>query len=504
LSGNYYDVVVLGMDLGPLVAGAILARRGFRVLVTGQGTLNNYYSCYGYRFAHKPFMLSGTRSPAIERVVDELSIGQRFHQLLSTDELRFQVVLSNVRINVFGSLIKTEEEISRELCLSKDKVAAALRETGRLSSEFEKILQWNLVIPPESFFERRDFLKAEVQNPFHHVSDADFYRLVDVDGDFKSFLETPVRFETGGAESVSSLLSARQAGAWLFDSRAVTGGLDAVIKLLLDNIVAQGGDVQTAFSVSGIDVSRGKVKGVRISGLEDTISCQNIVSNLAPFELAKMVPANLWTKRFSALVQDEKAPVLGYSVNIGVNPDVVPEGMGHTLFIKTGSGLGADLLRVELIPQIDRNLAAINVSCIVPEGEEETINTGVLRDNILDKMRWLIPFLDKNLYVIHSPYDKFGAMDLKGDARGDAPAVPHDEQVARWFIRRPLAEASLGMENLPHRTGIKGLFLSGNQVVSGLSAEGEFLAALGAVKIIQKSNPGRQRIVRSMKSKVEN
>ena len=59
------------------------------------------------------------------------------------------------------------------------------------------------------------------------------------------------------------------------------------------------------------------------------------------------------------------------------------------------------------------------------------------------------------------------------------------------------------MENLPHRTGIKGLFLSGSQVISGLSTEGELLAGWGAARIAGKLDPTRQRVGRSMRNKVE-
>ena len=61
----------------------------------------------------------------------------------------------------------------------------------------------------------------------------------------------------------------------------------------------------------------------------------------------------------------------------------------------------------------------------------------------------------------------------------------------------------MGIENCPHRTGIKGLILSGGQVVSGLSTEGEFIAAWGAARIVGKLDPRRERLVRSMRGKVE-
>jgi hypothetical protein len=45
--------------------------------------------------------------------------------------------------------------------------------------------------------------------------------------------------------------------------------------------------------------------------------------------------------------------------------------------------------------------------------------------------------------------------------------------------------------------------MAGNQVVSGLGAEGEFIAAWGAARIAGRTDPRRERLVRSMRSKVE-
>ena len=173
------------------------------------------------------------------------------------------------------------------------------------------------------------------------------------------------------------------------------------------------------------------------------------------------------------------------------------------MLFRSGSGLGADLVRVERIPQPDPERAALNVSCIVPAGELEAIESGALRDALLDRVRWLVPFFDNHLRVLHSSFDGVGPLALGGPAEGEAPAVPHPEEVPRWLIRHPAADGALGVESLPHRTGIRGLFLAGGQVVSGLATEGELLAGWGAARIAGKMDPGRERLVRSMRSKVE-
>ena len=115
MTSNYYDVVVLGMELGPLTAGALLARRGFRVLVLGQGGASDEYSCLGFDFTHRPFLLTSAHSPVFRRVFDELSLGQLFAQVAEIPSPCFQVILPDARIDVHEDHEKTEREIIREL-----------------------------------------------------------------------------------------------------------------------------------------------------------------------------------------------------------------------------------------------------------------------------------------------------------------------------------------------------------------------------------------------------
>ena len=503
MTSNYYDVVVLGMELGPLTAGALLARRGFRVLVLGQGGASDEYSCLGFDFTHRPFLLTSAHSPVFRRVFDELSLGQLFAQVAEIPSPCFQVILPDARIDVHEDHEKTEREIIRELNVPKDKVQEALKELGRTSGEIDKLFGADVVVPPESFFERREFSRSQVQNPFHLAKDAGPFARQGTEKALQRFLEPVVRMETAGALSPAPLVSHRQMGAWLFGCMQIAGGRDGLRRLLCDRIIGHGGDVGPGQSVTEIIISRSKVIGVRMRGKEEPTGCRTVLSDLSPKELAPLVAPNLWSKRFAALVANAPEPVLGYGLNLGVDPKVVPSGLAKTAFVCFGDNLGADLLRVEIVEQHDKTKAAIHVSCIVPRGEEESIGTGALRDDILDRMRRLVPFLDNHLRMVHSPYDGFGPLDLTGEADGETPPVPHPEEVPLWLLRRPSAGGALGVEGLPHRTGMKGLLLSGSQVVCGLSTEGEFIAGWGAAHIAGKIDPSRRRLVMSMRSKVE-
>ncbi len=503
MTTNYYDVVVMGMELGPLAAGALLAKRGFRVLVVGQNAPSDHYPCFGYTFTRRPFMLTSSQSPAVRRVLSELSLNQLFQHAVHTPSPCYQVVLKDARVNIYNDPKLTESDIKRELPDTALTIREVFGNIGRINGEIDKLMANDFVVPPDSFLEKREFARAEVQNPFRSEMGRNLSNKLKDQGRFTDLLGIPVRFATQGTSPLPLLVQYRQTGGWLFDCQTVKGGRDGLRQLFADQVVGHGGDLHEHQRIAEIVVKKGRTVGIRIAGREEMTGCQVILSELSPKELSPLVPPNTWTKRFKSLVEESPDTVLGYAVNLGVDPKVIPAGLAGTAFVSFGPGLGDQLLRVEQVPQQDEQKAALHVSCVVQKGTEDTIVSGALRDAILDRVRWLIPFLDKYLHVIHSPFDGFGPMNLTDQSKGEAPSIPHPEEIPKWHFHPPPGEGVLGIENMVHRTGIKGLLLSGNQVISGLGTEGELIAAWGAARIAGKMDPRRERLVRSMRAKVE-
>ena len=58
---NFYDAVLLGLGLPTLLAGGLLAKRGFRVLVVGQGQPLPSYEVDGFTLPRAPFTLYAAR-----------------------------------------------------------------------------------------------------------------------------------------------------------------------------------------------------------------------------------------------------------------------------------------------------------------------------------------------------------------------------------------------------------------------------------------------------------
>ena len=114
MSTRFYDVIVLGADLGPLLTAAILAKRGFRVLVLGCDTLDDTYEEEGLRLPRWPSYFGVGESPIVRRVFSDMGLWQIVRRKLQPLDPSYQVVLPRVRLDVTRDHARYMEEIARE------------------------------------------------------------------------------------------------------------------------------------------------------------------------------------------------------------------------------------------------------------------------------------------------------------------------------------------------------------------------------------------------------
>ncbi len=500
MTDYYYDVAVIGMEIGPLTAGALLAKRGFRVLVLGHGADCDRYSCCGFEFSKRPFRMIGSESFAVRRIIDDLGISQLWQHAIRRDDPMWQIVLPNARLDIGRNPRHITREVKRELPPDAKGLDDAIEAVGRINGEISKLLAGDFLLPPETFFEKREFARIEVQNPFRLPYGIPGTKKA---ANIPDYLMLPCYMESAGNIELHPIVKYRQLGGWLFDCVAFENGIDGIRKILLEQIIGQGGDVHPTLSADEIEVTRGSVTAILVHGRSKATGCRAILTHLSPYDLSKLIKPVNHTKQFRNLIEKSIESALGYSVNLGMDSEVIPEGLAQVCFLQNHGIIGDELLRIEKIPQKDHKKAALNLSCIVPHNLKEDIETGSLRDRILDKIRRIIPYLDQYLHVIHSPFDSFGSINLRETEEGNNPTEISQENVSVWKLFAPNEKGTFGAGVLPHRTGIKGLLLAGSQALRGLGIEGEMQAAWGAARIVRKMDPRRERLVKSIRAKVE-
>src|SRR5262245_20628457 len=123
---NYYDVVICGSELAGLIAGALLGRRGFRVLLLGHDADRPGFESAGYTLSRGPGLLPPLESQAIARVLKELNYVQILRRRAPALSPPFQVILPEHRLDFASDAASLGRELDREFPGDREIIETAL------------------------------------------------------------------------------------------------------------------------------------------------------------------------------------------------------------------------------------------------------------------------------------------------------------------------------------------------------------------------------------------
>ena len=506
---NFYDVIVIGTQLGPLLTAAMLVRRGFRVLVLGHDDLPWTYRWGEHRLQREPFTLAGSSSPAVRRVLAELSLSQIFRRRASVNDPHFQVVLPDQRVDFVSDPDLFSREIEREFPEARRAIEGFYAVVDRCNPELDQLFGADLVLPPETFFERRDLARAEAHNPFSSA-----HGPVPLFGDLPA--THPYRVAVAGqlqwasdldVRSPSALQTVRLHASWARGTMSIDGGLEGLKALVLERIATHSGDVRPELRADRIALRRGRVAGVRMEGQDEVTGCNFVVLGADAHHLPGLVDVDELGKHFAARLPQVRPSFSRFTLNVIVEAIVVPEGMADNVVYIPHPDQPLheeNLLRIEVCGAPPQETRTLCIGALLPiDRLEEPGYIAGMRERIVDRLRWLIPFLDQHLIAIDSPHDGRPLQDLQHQ---------REEILGQKWARQPgrmptvctvSPPGPLDVTGLPHRTGLKNLLLACRQVVPGLGLEGEFLSAWGAAHIITKSDRRKRKFRRETWSKID-
>lgn len=510
MTRRYYDVAFLGTAPEALLAAALLARRGFRVLVLGQGTHAPTYRAAGRVWPRRPYSFLATHSPVAKRVLAELALHQSFRRRSAAIDPAFQVVLPGHRFEFALDPAALEREIARELPAVKRAVEdfgrACRRHAADLDRAFERDLHW----PPETFLERREVARAIAHQPFGRDGQG-----VDPFGEFpeahpfRTIVQAPVLFGSRLAAAPPVPLSLmRLHWAWRHAAK-IDGGYGWLHQALLEKIATYSGEVRPKESADRLLVKRGAVTGLRLAGSGEEIGCGFVAHARDLDSLLRLLPDR---GAFSELFERLGEPTprwFRYTVNVLVDADGVPEGMARDVFyVRDPQHLaagGETALRIDVAPADADGLRLLTIEALLPRRGAEEIPGYVasMRERILSALSELAPFIDRHIHLVDSPHDGVEVHDLRRGAvvaadepwtRGPATMEP----VYGYPVR-----TTLGVFAFPTRTPIRRLLLCGPHVAPGLGEEGAFLTAWSTARLVTRSDRRKEWMRRGLWTKVE-
>jgi phytoene dehydrogenase-like protein len=490
--GNHYDVIVLGTHIGPLCAGALLARRGFRVLVLGQYEPPPTYTLPdGNVVPRNPLTFTVAASPVARAVFAELALGPVFRRRATVPEPAFQVALPHHRLDLSPDEESLDREVAREMPEARQAIADFHRFVRRATAALDRVLERDLTWPPESFFERRAFARATTDLPFDRQG-AGRDPLAEL-GDthpFRWVVHAPVRFIDGmDPDYPTPLRLVRLYGSALAGSAAIDGGERALADMVIGKLQSSGGTVRERDRADAIVVQRGAAVGVRLAGSGEVLGASHVVYGGDVARLGRLLDDHRPLEEVYERLGEPQPRWYRYAMNVLLERGGLPEPMARDVYFVRDPRrpLAAEnLLHVQRGPESDGGRQWISVEVLLPRRAVEDLPAYLdgLRERVFASLGELIPFLGRSVVLVDSPHDGRPVQDVRG-GRTLAPREPwaRGPRTMRIVYGYPVP-GPLGVCGMPSRLSLRHLLLCGTQTVPGLGLEGALVAAASTARLV--------------------
>jgi phytoene dehydrogenase-like protein len=493
-----YDVCVIGSQLGGAIAGALLARRGYRVLHVDHDGVGGTYEDGGYLLPHAPAVVPSPRLlPAAEAALGELG--------LTTDTLRalepcapdLQILLPRHRVDVGHEAPRRLAELRREWPKDAERLEAAFGQLARLFDASAPFMRAMPPLPPAGFTERRAVSKAL---KFAASAPGAGQLAVDEASAFAGLEDHPLVGALGTAQRFlgyldgppSPLATTRLLGAVLRGSHRIAGGVQGLRDTIRRRIAESRGELlgadEGAAIAERLEVDGGKVAAVRLAGSPNAWVARVFVAATDAPAMRRLLPPDEADGKMARLLDGVRPRRQILAVNLVVKTAALPPALGDTVLALREAG-GPDAIENAILLQTypARRDKGKGASELVPDervlcaagfvpadardrGDEGLAALGAqLRDAVADA----VPFFERHLVreslpVLRAPKERRGSRLL-----------PHP-------LYEVSLEGALGVTGLPGRSPYKNLVFAGREVVPGLGIEGEFHAGVQAAAAAQE------------------
>jgi phytoene dehydrogenase-like protein len=488
-----YDVCVVGSQLGGVVAGALLARRGFRVLHVAHDDPGFHYVDHGYVLPFGPAVLPSPRHlPSAEAVLAELGLTTDVSRALAASDPDLQLLLPRHRVDLSREPGVLRIELRREWPREAEALEAAFGTLGTLFDFAGFFLRASPPLPPDGFVERhavRKALKLAASAPGAPARRADEARPFEgfEDHELVRSLLTSHRFLTYLDGPPSPLSLVRLLGGAFRGTHRLPGGLGTLREMVRRRIAEsrgelRGGPGEPALAAA-LELDGSRVAAVRLADSPDAHVARAFVVATDAEKLLALLPAELREGRGAASLRDVRATRQLLTVNLVVKETALPPALGdNVLALRDASGGdGLDnAVFLQVLParrdarkgsekgtQPADTVADERVVCasgFVAAGEGRAALEAAatrIREAVADA----IPFFERHLVAESAPV-------LAAAGASGLPAPHPLYQVGR--------DDGLGVAGLPVRGAFKNLVFAGREVIPGLGVEGEFYAGIQA------------------------
>jgi hypothetical protein len=473
------DVVILGANAGGIVAGALLTKKGFSVLMVEEkaraGSLRGKYRFR--RFSNLSDLL--VSRPVIEGVYHLLGLPFNHGEFSHRADLKCQILLPHHRIDISLDRAILLDQMKREFP----------RDFGLIETFFHQIQERDWI--------RRTMMAIGDEQPlldrvgrwlghvYHTASDGPLSTfLASVKGDkaFARFIDVQVKTMSYLiADDLPFSLASHLVGILLQDEALmdilVPRGFMNRVK---GEVVREGGKINAleSFNTLRIEKSQGEF---RIHTKEEghPILSRVVIGDIPFTQLRRLIPT-----AFSGRKWDEKGnrlwpKYLVLSLNLGIDGRGIPIGLGDCFVSLRDADLpyeNGNLLMVFMEPEgigAPPGRRSVTINAFVPfaNGRSRGDEIKGVIEEMMIHLSEVAPFLDRWIRVM----DERPSLERYG---------------SQWSCRDIIYETSssfrVGEEILPIVTPMEGLFLTCRENFPYLGFEGEILSGIKTAEAVFK------------------
>lgn len=514
---KHYDVVVLGTELGPLAAAALLAHRSWRVLVLGHGARRAWYAVGDLPLARRPSPLFAGASPAWTRLLVELAQSRAFRRRAVPADPMLQVLLPRRHFDLPPEGTAFGRECDREFPEIRRVIDELYAELARTNAAADAVFERDVVWPPGGFWERREAARALAELP--HLGSGEPVLLAELPSghDYHSVVACPARFESDLAGELPQFALARLHGAWTRGVVRLPGGDDELRDFLIERVRAHGGEIALGDRATAILTAGGRVTGIQLDGDAEATGVQFVVAESSR-TLLDLAEGFTPSRREQEALAHTHERTRRFVVTAVVADRGLPAMLSHDAFIVPAANELVGPIHLQRWPRGEpggawgpHNLPE-GTSALVAEAlldVESPIPLAHARAAVLSAIERALPFVERHYVVVDSPHDGAPVWDYRGAKRAlvdrtltrqAGGSVDAEPMVAQLEIA-PACAGGLGGESL--RSPLKGGFVVGRTTMPALGQEGQLLSAWGVARAITKTDRKKERIRRELWSKME-
>ncbi len=472
---NGYDVIIVGSGIGGLTCGALLSKRGYKVLVLEQHTqVGGYCSSFirkNFIFNVGVIDIGGLwKNGPITYLLKQLDLKK---EDLFVKNKSIKYILNRKEIPISGELSNTIKTLSEFFPEEKENIKRFFENVKKAYEEVyseAKILGTPL---PDYLIVKIHGEKKLVNHPKEHPYFYEWYNKTFQEkldeffttDELKLFLSGLSGYTGTTAKKTSAIMGLTVwMGYFIHGGYTIKGGMQNFVNVLSDFIKNKGGNVLPNHKVDKINIENNMVKEVNVGSA--IFKAPIIVANAnAKNVFLELIGENNLNKEFVNYISGLKMSPSVFVVYLGVNMDL----SAYSVLIKNID----EEMEIAIISNSDKNLAPKGKSTVLilanafysdfPKRETKEYNKKKkeFAEKLIQKAEKIIPNLSKHIDVLEIATPR--TME-RYTSIPEGALYSFDQSIE---IKRPY-----------FKTPIRGLYLVGASTFPGGGIEGSTISGI--------------------------